>query len=134
MLSCLSVVFTTGCLPSEPSDPNKPASIIDQKTQEIGEFKPDGDAKEADLQVENSLSPLASMKAYGYIVSTLTSQQIDQMVVMFEIENDRYPKDHEEFMREIIKKYNIQLAVLPGKRRYQYDVKNHKLVVVEAEK
>jgi hypothetical protein len=44
------------------------------------------------------------------------------------------PKDHEEFMTQIIKKNNIQLPVLPGGRQYQYDVENAELVVVEAEK
>jgi hypothetical protein len=35
-------------------------------------------------------------------------------------------------MEKIIKANNIQLPVLPGNKIYQYDVENHKLVVVEA--
>ena len=50
---------------------------------------------------------------------------------LFQAEKGRFPKDHEEFMTEIIKKYNIQLPVLPGNKKYQYDVQNHKLIIVD---
>lgn len=46
--------------------------------------------------------------------------------------HERYPKDHEEFMTQIIKANNINLPVLPGGRKYQYDVENHELVIIEA--
>ena len=43
-----------------------------------------------------------------------------------------FPKDYDEFMTQIIKANNIQLPVLPGGKQYQYDVENHRLVVVDA--
>ncbi len=108
-------------------------SIINKTTQDIGEFDAKGEAKEADLQVKTSANPLASMGAYGYAVGEISKQSIQRAVQLFQAEHGRFPKDHEEFMSQIIKKNNIQLPVLPGKRRYQYDVENHELKVVEAE-
>ena len=35
-------------------------------------------------------------------------------------------------MEKIIKANRIELPVLPGSKKYQYDVENHKLVVIDA--
>ena len=48
---------------------------------------------------------------------------IEHAVKLFEATNARYPKDHEEFMSEIIKANNIKLPQLPADREYKYDVK-----------
>ena len=130
VLCLFSIAMISGC---GESNVDTSDSIIGKKTQDIGEFKADGDAKEADLQVQPSANPLASMGAYGNMVSSISKQAIQRAVQLFQAEHGRFPKDHEEFMNEIIKKNNIQLPELPGKRRYQYDVENHELVVVEAE-
>ncbi len=125
------IISSIGC-----SDPPQKADtgIINKKTQDIGEFDADGDAKIADLQVKPSGNPFAAAGAYGYAVSEISKLQIKQALGLFEAEHGRMPKDLEEFMTRIIKQNNIELPVLPGKRRYQYDVENHELVVVEAEK
>ena len=131
LTSLLILVFTfAGCAEPQPTD----TGIINKKTQEIGEFDADGDAKVADMQVKPSMNPLASAGAYGYAVSQTSKLQIKQAIQLFQAEHGRFPKDHAEFMEQIIKKNSIQLPVLPGKRRYQYDVANHELVVVEAAK
>ena len=124
----LLVLLLVGC-----GQPDTSNSIINKKTQDIGEFAAEGESKEADLQVKSSAGPLASMGAYGYMISEISKQSIQRAIQFFQAEHGRFPKDHEEFMNEIIKKNNIQLPVLPGKRRYQYDVENHELKVVEAE-
>lgn len=129
-LCCLAAILITGCAEPEPSSNS---GIINKKTQEVGEFDAGGEDKVADLQVKTSASPLAAMGAYGYAVSEISKQTIQRAIQFFQAEHGRFPKDHEEFMEQIIKKNNIQLPVLPGKRRYQYDVENHELVVVEAE-
>lgn len=125
---CLVAILFVGCEETDTSN-----SIINKTTQEIGEFGANGDTTEADLQVKPSANPLASMGAYGHMVSEISKQSIQRAIQFFQAEHGRFPKDHEEFMTEIIKKNNIQLPVLPGKRRYQYDVENHELKVVEAE-
>lgn len=127
---CGASISLVGCGEPEVDMSN---SIINKTTQDIGEFKDDGQTKEADLQVKTSANPMAALGAYGSAVSTLSKQQIKRAVDLFNGLHGRYPKDHEEFMEEIIKKNNIKLPELPGKRRYQYDVENHELKVVEAE-
>lgn len=126
----ISVLAWVGCLDPEPAD----TGIINKKTQEIGEFDAQGDDKVADLQVKKSMNPYASAGAYGYAISEISKQTVQRALQFFQAEHGRFPKDHEEFMTQIIEKNNIQLPVLPGKRRYQYDVENHELVVVEADK
>ena len=127
---CVVVVALVGCAEPQPAD----TGIINKKTQEIGEFEADGDAQVADLQVKPSANPYASAGAYGYAVSEISKQTVQRALQFFQAEHGRFPKDHEEFMTRIIEQNNIQLPVLPGKRRYQYDVENHELVVVEAAK
>lgn len=133
-LAIIGFIATVGC--ADPAqvgnDPaEKPQNIIGRKTQEVGEFEGD---QEADLQVKQSANPYAAATgAYGFAVSEVSKMAVEKQLQIFNAMNDRYPKDHEEFMREIIKGGNIQLPVLPGNRRYQYDVENHELKVVEAE-
>ena len=126
---CFGGIFQTGC-----AEPQSDTGIINKKTQEIGEFDAKGEAQVADLQVKPSANPYASVGAYGFAVSEISKQAVQRHLQFFQAEHGRFPKDHDEFMTEIIEKYNIELPVLPGKRRYQYDVENHELVVVEAEK
>jgi hypothetical protein len=124
-------IVCCGCAePPEQAD----SGIMNKKTQEVGEFDPEGEAKVADLQVKPSANPYASAGAYGFAISEISKLTIKQSLNFFKAEHGRMPKDHEEFMTQIIKKNNIQLPVLPGGRQYQYDVENAELVVVEAEK
>ena len=64
------------------------------------------------------------------MVESLSKSQIKQALEIFRATEDRYPKDHAEFMERIIKENNIQLPVLPYKGKYVYDVENHELMVV----
>jgi hypothetical protein len=129
--SICMAMLVTGC--SEPTgtatkpNPDKPKSIIGQKTQDIGEAV-EG-VEEAEMAAKPGL--LTSMSAYGPAVGKIAKMQVQQAINLFNAEHDRYPKDHAEFMAEIVKKNNLQLPVLPGKRRYQYDVKNHQLIIVD---
>ncbi len=124
-----------GCADPNPAAKDKeekPTPIIGQTTQDIGEYDPSGDAKEADLQVQQSANPYsAAGSAYGFAVSEISKMEITKALQIYNAMNDRYPETYDEFMEEIIKKNNIQLPVLPGGRKYQYDVKNRVLVVVE---
>ena len=50
---------------------------------------------------------------------------------LFHAENERYPKDYDEFMKVIIKAHDIALTQLPPYQKYGYDEKEHKLIVLE---
>ena len=112
--------------------PKQESSV--KKTQEVGEFNPEDGEKIADLQVKSSANPYASAGAYGFAVSEVSKIAVNQALNLFKAEHGRMPKDYDEFMSQIIKRNNIQLPVLPGNRRYQYDPVKFELVVVEAEK
>ena len=135
-----SALFCSGCeAPPASEAPNqesvKEESIIGKTTQDIGEYDPNGDAEIADLQVDADASPLgAAAGAYKFAAGRTSELKIQQALQLYNALHGDYPKDHAEFMEGIVKANNIQLPVLPGKRRYQYDVANHKLVVVEAAK
>lgn len=114
-------------------DKAREESIIGDKTQEIGEFDPDAGEVEADLQVDSNSSPLEAMTgSYKYAAGTVSILAVEKALQLFNAEHGRYPKDHDEFMEVIIKRNQIKLPVLPGKRRYQYDVENHELKIMEA--
>ena len=115
---CVWGMVLVGCAEPQATD----TGIINKKTQEVGEFDADGDAQIADLQVKPSANPYASAGAYGYAISEISKQTVQRALQFFQAEHGRFPKDHEEFMTQIIEKNNIQLPVLPGERRYQYDV------------
>jgi hypothetical protein len=70
--------------------------------------------------------------AYGPMLEQISKSQIEANVRLFEANEGRYPADLDEFMEKIIKPNNIKLPVLPGGKKYQYDVENHKLVVIDA--
>ena len=137
-LFAICLVFTifaiAGC--EAPKEPAKAAPkqqpVIGQTTDEIGLYDPNGDAVIADLQVPANANPLsAAGGAYTFAAGQTSTLKIKQAVDLFQAAHGRFPKDHAEFMERIVKPNNIKLPVLPGKRQYQYDVANHKLVVVE---
>ena len=132
-LLSLSSLLALGCV-EPPPVAEKKTGIIGKKTQDIGEYDPEGGAEIADLQVDANNPLAAATGTYKYAAGTTSMLTIQHAMNLFNAEHDRYPKDHAEFMEVIIKRNNIQLPVMPGGRRYQYDVENHKLVVVEAEK
>ena len=54
---------------------------------------------------------------------------IPKNMQLFQATNGRFPKSHEEFMKEIIEFGQIQLPELPEGGRYVYDPKTHQLMV-----
>ena len=47
--------------------------------------------------------------------------------------NDRFPKDYDEFLTEIITANSISLPVLPSYQKYGYDEREHKLIILQYE-
>jgi hypothetical protein len=129
----LGLLAAVGCVESssKPTDDNSGKGIIGKKTQDIGEF--DGNKANqvvSDTKIRATDPISAPLSAYGPMVEKISMIQITNALELFRATEDRYPKDHEEFMQRIIKENNIQLPVLPYKGKYQYDVENHELKAV----
>lgn len=107
-------------------------SIIGKTTQEVGEFDPNAGAKVSDSKVRVTDPISAPLQAYGPAVEQIMKSHVAHALDLFHASEDRYPNSHEEFMTLIIKANNIKLPLLPGGKKYQYDVPNHTLVVIEA--
>lgn len=59
--------------------------------------------------------------------------QIPHAMNLFQATNGRFPKDHDEFMREIITANAIKLPELPPLDKYIYDPSTHELMVQQFE-
>ena len=132
----ICLIFATACgcgmKSLEEQTQKSPDSIIGKKTQDIGEFDPKAGAKVSDGKI-NATDPItAPLSAYGPMMEKISDIQVTPAINLFHATEDRYPKDYDEFMEKIIRVNNIQLPVLPGGKKYQYDVENHKLVVIDA--
>lgn len=122
----------SGCMQSlEEQTKKDPNSIIGKKTQDIGQFDPNAGAKVSDSKIHATDPITAPVSAYGPMLEKISTTYIEQALNLFNASEGRYPNSHEEFMTAIIKANNIQLPVLPAGKQYQYDVENHKLVVVD---
>ena len=142
MILCLVVTLgmVVGCEPpaqtaEQPQAKKDNRGIFGKKTQEVGEFDPDGGAKVDDGKVnqQHLATPgIGALAGYGPAAQQASKLAVQQALNLFNAANGRFPKDHDEFMDKIIKANNIRLPVLPGGRQYQYDVENHELVVVAA--
>ena len=83
---------------------------------------------------ENGYILLSELNNVIETLKVADQQYIRDGMEELKIQVVKTPKDYDEFMSQIIKRNNIQLPVLPGNRRYQYDPEKFELVVVEAEK
>ena len=131
---CLFLVTVCGCGMKSLEEQTKksPNSIVGKTTQDVGQYDPNANAKVSNSKIDASDPITAPVSAYGPMLEKISKIQIDGTVNLFHANEGRYPKDHDEFMTQIIKANNIQLPVLPGGKQYQYDVENHRLVVVDA--
>jgi hypothetical protein len=59
--------------------------------------------------------------------------QIPHALNLFQATNGRFPKDHDEFMKEIITANAIKLPELPEPDKYIYDPATHELMVQQFE-
>lgn len=132
-LGLLVVVgLLSGCMQSlEEQTKKDPNSIIGKKTQDIGQFDPNAGAKVSDSKIHATDPITAPVSAYGPMLEQISKTHIEHALNLFNASEGRYPNSHEEFMTAIIKANNIQLPVLPAGKQYQYDVENHKLVVID---
>lgn len=132
-LAVIVVVTSVGCGMKSLEDQTKksPGSIVGKTTQAVGVYNPEDGAKPSDSKIQATDVVTAPVSAYGPMLERISKTQIEAAVNLFHASEGRYPNDINEFMTSIIKANNIQLPVLPGGKIYQYDVENHKLVVVD---
>ena len=118
------------------SKPPKPEFIVGKRTQEI---------KNATTEITQKGATVATTKitakdpitlpgnAYVTMIGQTSILNMQHAMDLYHAENDRYPRNYDEFMNEIIKANNIALPVLPEYQKYGYDEKEHKLVILEYE-
>jgi hypothetical protein len=113
--------------------PQQSGPIIGQRTTEIRNAGPElqkGGAKVASTTIKKDPIPIVG-SAYVSIIGRLAVDNIQHAMDLYKAENDRYPKDYDEFMTVIIKANNIALPQLPPYRAYGYDEQEHKLILIE---
>ncbi|MEZ6062180.1 MAG: hypothetical protein R3C19_17715 [Planctomycetaceae bacterium] len=118
-----------GCGLDEGMQSSKPAGP--KTTTDIGEFqvREGEETVSSDIVYTNPVTgPLEALPGAKQQISELA---IQHAVDLFQATNGRYPKDHDEFMTQVIQANNMRLPVLPKGQRYEYDVANHKLMVVQ---
>ncbi|MDX1968106.1 MAG: hypothetical protein SFV23_13105 [Planctomycetaceae bacterium] len=128
-----AVLLAAGCMDSLEKQVQKdPNSNIGKFTQDIGEFDPTAKAKVSDSKVHITNPITGPIEARGPMLEQTAKLQIQHTLNIYNATEGKYPESHEEFMEKIIKPNGIKLPVLPGGAKYQYDVANHELVVIQA--
>jgi hypothetical protein len=118
----------------KPKAPAKPEFIVGKRTQDIRnaqtELKP-GKAQVASTRIVAKDPYTLSGNAYVSIIGRNSMLNLQHAIDLYHAENDRYPKDYNEFMEVIIKANNIALPTLRSYQEYAYDEKEHKLIIIE---
>jgi hypothetical protein len=120
-----------GC---EDTTPKQSGSIIGRRTTDIRRADDEvakGKAQIIKPQITATDYITLQGNAYAAIIGQTSVLAIQHAMDLYHAANDRYPKDYDEFMAEIIKANNIALPVLPPHQKYGYDEKDHKLVILE---
>jgi hypothetical protein len=116
------------------SVPKQPEFIVGKRTQEIKNAAPElekGGANVATTKITAKDYITLQGNAYVTTIGKTSILSIQHAMDLYHAANDRYPKDYDEFMNEIIKANNIALPKLPYYQQYGYDEKEHKLMILE---
>jgi len=116
------------------ASPARPEFIVGKRTQEIRNARPElqkGGAQVATTKITAKDPITLPGNAYVTIVGRTSILNIQHALDLYQAANDRYPKDYDEFMNEIIKANQIALPQLPYYQKYGYDEKEHKLIILE---
>ena len=141
LLFALVMLAPVGCAQGTPvTEPGEAdaadgggGSILGKKTQDIGEFDPAAGRIVSDSKIRATNPITGPLEAMGPMLEKVSKLGIDHALSLYYATNGHYPKTHDDFMTQVIKANRIQLPKLPAGAEYQYDVANHKLVVVKAE-
>lgn len=131
-----ALVFLTGC--EEERTTSRPKiklrQTIGKGTQDIKDAKPElehGGAKLATTKITAKDPITLQGNAYVTTIGKIGIMNIEHAIDLYHAEHDKYPKDLQEFMAEIIKANNIALPTLPYYQEWGYDAPNHRLVILE---
>jgi hypothetical protein len=133
-VGCEEQPRNVGGKPSAPAAPKAERGIIGRRTQDVRNAPADLKKEKAQVATTRIVAkdPITLQgNAYVSIIGRASQLLIDDAINKFRALNDRYPKDYEEFMAEIIKANNISLPVLPPYQEYGYLEKEHKLIILE---
>jgi hypothetical protein len=135
------LLILAGCLAASLGCEDEPmptkgtgSGIIGKRTQKIVNAAPvleKGNAKVATTKITAKDPITLQGNAYVSIISRTSQLMIEHAIDLYHAQNDRYPKDYDEFITEIIKANNIALPKLPPYQDYGYDEKEHKLIIIE---
>ena len=122
----IAAVSLAGCMEAEP-----PSAPKQKTTDKIGEFDPNAANKivKPDVNMTNPIT--GPLEAFHPVMQQIATMGIEHSVNLFNASEGRYPNSYDEFMTRIIKENNMHLPVLQPGMEYQYDVENHKLVVIQ---
>jgi hypothetical protein len=110
--------------------------IIGQRTTDIRDASTElnqGGAKVASPKIVAKDPITLPGNAYVSIVGRSSVLSIQHSMDLYHATNERYPKDLDEFMTEIIEPNRVALPQLPPYQKYAYDEKEHKLIILEYE-
>ena len=120
--------------PASSEEKKDPEFIVGRRTTEIKRIEPEV-AQGANVIEKPKITAKDPITLQGNAYVTMIGQtsilQIQHAMNLYQAANDRYPKDYDEFMAEIIRANNIALPKLPHYQEYGYDEKEHKLVILE---
>lgn len=120
--------------PARPKKPTDSGPIIGQRTSDIKDAQAELRTGQARVVSNKAISrdPFrVPSSAYTSAITQLSEGQIKHAIDLYHATNDRYPRDYDEFVNEILKPNNIALPVLPPYQKYGYDAEEHKLIILE---
>lgn len=127
LTGCSDAVTTT----KVKSTAEKPESLLKTRlTKEVGEFKAGEGKAQVNSEVKYSNPITGALEAYDPMKQQIAEGQVKQAVEMFRATEGRYPRDYAEFKSKVIGQYGLKVPTLGVGKRYEYDVENHKLIVV----
>jgi hypothetical protein len=148
ILLMVGVALLLGCSGREPARPTPPPSVADAPPPppplQPAQPPPLPSAVKAPETVQKKAAVGVGKKGrdygQGFVVTPIAALfavrertafeiQIPQAMQLFKAEKDRAPKDHAEFMEQIIQANHIRLPELPEGDRYLYDPKTEQLMV-----
>lgn len=135
LLTLSLLMIQCGCggakfIPAETENSGTEKKAHLRTTDKVEEFRPEAGQEVVSNKVEITNPITGALEAYQPMKRQIATLGIEHAVNLFQASEGRYPKDFDEFKTRIIEENKIRLPELPKGLSYQYDVENHKLVVV----
>ena len=131
----LLLAVIVGCVPPKVEEKKKDdgeGSIIGKTTTDVGEWDPNGGQKIKETEEANVVNHIRV--GAGHAIHEIARMKVEKSLQFFEAEQGRFPNSYDEFMEKVFDVYVLELPAPLTSCEYQYDVKNHRLVVVEKKK